>query len=90
MGITSIANSNDSDHILSLFLRPLDCRYQIWFYSSYCIVERGGKEGGRERGREGGRERGREGGRERGREGGRERGREGEREGRREIGRAHV
>ena len=33
MGIVSIANSNDSDHFLSLFLRPLDRHYQIRFYS---------------------------------------------------------
>ena len=33
MGVTSIANFNDSDNFSSLFLRPLDRRYQIWFHS---------------------------------------------------------
>ena len=33
MGIISIENSNDSDHFPSLFLRLLDRRYQIQFYS---------------------------------------------------------
>ena len=34
MGIISIANSNNSDRFLLLFLRPLDRRYQIRFYST--------------------------------------------------------
>ena len=34
MGIVSIANSNDSDHFLSLFLQLLDRPYQIRFYSN--------------------------------------------------------
>ena len=34
MGVISIANSNDSDHILSLFSRRLDRRYQMRFYSN--------------------------------------------------------
>ena len=33
MGVISIANYDDSDHFLPLFSRPLDSRYQIWFYS---------------------------------------------------------
>ena len=34
MGVISIANSNESDDFLLLFLWLLDHRYQIWFYSS--------------------------------------------------------
>ena len=35
MNIISIANPNDSNHFLSIFSRPFDRRYQIWFYSMY-------------------------------------------------------
>ena len=34
MGIISIANSNNNDNFSALFLRPLDCCYQMWFYST--------------------------------------------------------
>ena len=34
MAIISIANFSNSDHFLLLFSQPLDCRYQIQFYST--------------------------------------------------------
>ena len=38
MGINSIANSNDGDHLPPLFSWPLDCRYRIRFYSISCCL----------------------------------------------------
>ena len=39
MGITSIANSNDSDNFFSLFSQPLDGCYQIQFYSILVSID---------------------------------------------------